>query len=337
MSVEILQEYFNIQPEKSFIEGDFVRYSLEENLFTLVPVTNIKEDLLVELYEMSEHLANQGDRHVSKFFPSKEQKFLITHEEEDFILLQNSYTRIPKKQRLGRKLAKFHQRGRSIQVSIQHISSIGQWKSYWEKRLDQLEKVWYQIVQENPNCEFEEMFIETFPYYMGMCENAIQYLVDTELDEEPLGMDAGTVCHERFHMDVWGKSMWIRNPFDWMFDHGSRDIAEWVRQQYFLNSKSFSPDVRQFLDDYQGISPLSNFSWRLMYARLLFPLHYFECVEQYFLTQSEKQIKQLEDRLRIYKRDSTEYEKFLGTFFQMMGVSTSKRNLPEIGWFRISI
>lgn len=336
MSVEILQQYYQVQPETSFLDGKYIRYLKEGNLYTLVPVTNMKEEILVELYLMSDHLARQGDRNVSTFCASKDQKFLITHHEEDYVLLLNSYTKVPKTRNIGRKLAKFHGRGRTIEVQIQHISSMGQWKIFWEKRLEQMEKVWYQVVQENPNNDFDHMFVETFPYYMGMCENAIQYLVDTELDEETLEMDAGTVCHDRFNNEIWGNRMWIRNPFDWVFDHASRDIAEWIRQQYFRKSKSFLPDVQNFLEEYQGIAPLSNFSWRLIFARLLFPLHYFECVEQYYLTNSENQHKQLEDRLHKYKRDSTEYESFLSAFYHLMGRDPGKWNIPEISWFNVT-
>ncbi|MBS4173943.1 spore coat putative kinase YutH [Bacillus sp. FJAT-49736] len=335
MSIEILREYFNITPDTSFLDGKYLRYVKEEKIYTLVPVTNMKEEVLVELYLMSDHLASQGDRNVSVFYAAKDQKFLVTHQEEDYVLLLNSYTKVPAKRSFGRKLAKFHQRGRSIQVEIQHTSSLGKWKVYWEKRLEQIEKVWYQVVQENPNNDFDHMFVETYPYYMGLCENAIQYIVDTELDEEPLDIDVGTVCHERFNNDIWGNRMWIRNPFDWVFDHASRDIAEWIRQQYFRKNKSFLPDVQNFLDEYQGVTSLSSFSWRLIYARLLFPLHYVECIEQYYLTNSEKQHKQLEERLHKHIRDSAEYESFLGNFFQLLGRNPVKWNIPEIGWFNV--
>lgn len=332
MSIEILKRFFNIDAKNSFLDGKFVRYMANESIYTLVPVTNVQEELLVELFEMSEHLISQGDRYVSKFISSKENKFLVTSNDVDYVLLQNHHSRLPRSLDYGRKLAKFHYRGRSIQTEIQIASRIGQWKSFWEKRLDQLEKVWYQMVQEHPNQDFEHLFIDSFPYYMGLSENAIQYLVDTELDDQPIQIDAGTVCHERFNKKSWGENQWIRNPFDWVFDHPSRDIAEWIREQYFRNKRTFLPDIQDFLRSYQTINPLSSFSWRLLYARLLFPLHYFECIEEYFITDSEQHQKVLEERLRIYMRDSSEYEKFLGDFFQMAEVSNGRNGIPKVDW-----
>ena len=68
---------------------------------------------------------------------------------------------------------------------MKKISRIGQWKNLWEKRIDQMEKVWKGMMQHEPVNEFDRMFFESFPYYMAIAENAIQYLVDTELDDDP--------------------------------------------------------------------------------------------------------------------------------------------------------
>ncbi|MEK5172959.1 spore coat putative kinase YutH [Heyndrickxia sp. FSL W8-0496] len=332
MSIDILKKFFNITPEKSFLEGNYVRYLHENTLYTLIPVTTIQEEQLVEWYEMSEHLFAQGDRYVSRFVSSKDSKFLITVNDEDFCLLKNKYHSLPRKINHGRKLAKFHHRGRSLRTELQNVSRIGQWKSFWEKRLDQMEKVWYQNVQNHPDHEFEYLFIDSFPYYMGLCENAIQYLVDTELDDTPQLIDAGTICHERFNKNTWGKNHWIRNPFDWVYDHATRDLAEWIRDQYFRNKRTFLPDLQQFLRSYQSISPLSLFSWRLLYARLLFPLHYFECIEEYFVTGSEHRKKSLEEKLKQTLRDTEDYERFLGDFFQIAEIPSRGQNLPRVEW-----
>ncbi|MFB7304904.1 spore coat putative kinase YutH [Heyndrickxia sporothermodurans] len=331
MSVDILKKFFNVQVENSFLDGKFIRYMANDSIYTLIPVTNVKEDVLVELYEMSEHIAGMGDKYTSRFVLSTENKYLITSNEEDYVLLQNKSSSLPRHINYGRKLAKFHFRGRSIQTNFEHVSRVGQWKSFWETRLDQMEKAWYQLVQEHPDQEFEHLFVDSFPYYMGVCENAIQYLVDTEIDDSPVQIDTGTVCHERFNKNSWGKNQWIRNPFDWVFDHPSRDIAEWIRDQYFRNKRTFLPDVQDFLRSYQSVTPLSPFSWRLLYARLLFPLHYFECIEEYFITNSEQHQKHLEERLRKYMRDSVEYEKFLSDFFQIAEVS-GRLNVPAVDW-----
>ncbi|GER68213.1 endospore coat-associated protein YutH [Weizmannia acidilactici] len=334
MAQAILKKYYGIDAEHSFFDGKLVRYEANGNLYTLVPVTGIPENVLVELYEMSHHLVTNGDRYASAFYPSKEQKFLVTDEEYDYVLLENRYKKAFGNMRTGRKLAKFHLRGRTIPANITETNRMGEWKKYWEQRLEQMEQAWYRTVEEHPDHPFEQMFVESFPYYMGLCENAIQYVVDTELDEQSAENDAGTICHERFSDGVWGRKYIIHHPFDWVFDHAARDIAEWIRWQYLQKQHTYRPDVRAFLRQYESLAPLSPFAWRLVYARLLFPLHYFECVEAYFLSRSEKEQKMHEEKLERILRGTGQYEAFLAEFYELAEVPARKYNIPRIAWLK---
>ncbi|MEI5907837.1 spore coat protein YutH [Bacillus spongiae] len=329
---EVLEYYFGINASKIMDHERYERYVKDGVVYSIVNVTNVEQEYLVELYQMSEHLKERGDRYVSSFIKANEGKFLITHEGKDFVVVQNQQLPPPREKKLGRKLAKFHQRGRLIPEKIVYSSRVGEWKSLWEKRLDQMEKACYEMVRREPNDHFERMLIDAFPYYMGLAENGIQYLVDTELDDEPLQDDAGTVCHERFLNSTWGTDQWIRFPFDWVFDHCSRDIADWIRGQYLSRNRTFGPDVQKFIQEYQTISRLSPFAFRLTYARLIFPLHFFECVEDYFITRSEQRMKLLEEKLERYLRFSSDYERFLGSFYEICQISSRAQSIPRIEW-----
>ena len=289
---------------------------------------------ITELEKIAEHLRNYGDQNAPIFLQSKEGQLITTWEQKKYCVLANRQIEEHRNIKLGRKLAKFHERGRMVPFQIERSSRTGQWKSLWEKRLEQMEKVWNGILFQTPEDEFERMFIDSFPYYLGLTENAIQYLVDTELDDEPLETDSGTVCHERFNNNTWGpyNHYLIKNPFDWVFDHRSRDLAEWTRERYFRNIQTYDVELRQFFAEYQSIAPLSSFSWRLLYSRLIFPLHYFDCIESYYITRSEQDKKVLEDSLRKILRQSSEYERFLAGFFQMSGAPIKRMNLPQLEW-----
>ena len=291
-----------------------------------------EETDISELEKIAEHLRNYGDQHVPLFLPTKDGNLITTWEKDQYCVLANRQTEQQQKLRLGRKLAKFHERGSRVPFQIERTSRIGKWKELWEKRLEQMEKVWNGLLFQTPEDEFERMFIESFPYYLGLTENAIQYLVDTEIDDEPNETDSGTVCHERFTKSSWGANYYIKNPFDWVFDHRSRDLAEWTRERYFRNIQTYDIELKQFFGDYQSISQLSSFSWRLLYARLLFPLHYFDCIENYYITRSEQDKKVLEEHLSKILRQSSEYERFLGGFFHMAGAPMKRLNLPQLEW-----
>ena len=308
--------------------------ALRGNGWLYFPATaeHYQEEDLIELGKIAEHLRNFGDRHVPVFVPSKEGKYLTTWENKNYCVLASQQAERRSTMKLGRKLAKFHERGRRIPFPIERSKRIGQWKELWVKRLEQMEKVWNGLLFQTPEDEFERMFVESFPYYLGLTENAIQFLVDTEIDDDPTEVDNGTVCHERFSKKSWGQEFLLKNPFDWVFDHRSRDLAEWTRERYFYNIQTYEPEVKRFFEEYQSIAPLSSFSWKLLYARIMFPLHYFECVEKYYLTRSEQNKKLLEEQLTKILRQSKENERFLGSFFYLVGAPVKKFNLSIPEW-----
>jgi spore coat protein YutH len=328
MSAEILEKYFDIKPERTIQDGKKIRYAVHDSLYTLIPVKHVGEQVLIELYEMSEHMAKYGDHKVSLFVASKDGKYLVTHQEMDYVLLYNHHYPPSRKINVGRSLALFHERGKNLNAEVVEMNQVGQWIKYWITRLEQMERVWSGMLREQTGEEFEKVFIETFPYYLGLCENAIQYVTDTDMDEQPLPFDMGTICHRQFYDELWDDE--IKDPFDWVFDHPSRDIAEWIRNCYFRNPRAFQPEISNFIQGYESITPLSPFAWRLVYARLLFPLHYFKCVEDYYLSNSQWTQKQLEERLTRYIRDSKDYELFLGHFYHIVDADTM--HLPAVDW-----
>ncbi|MBO0992052.1 spore coat putative kinase YutH [Bacillus sp. SD088] len=334
MSEDILRNYFNIHPENSIQIGDMVYYLVEGSVYSTIQVTQLGEDVLLELYEMSEHMAKIGDKKVSTFVAGNDQKYLVTLNEQDYVVLHNYYVNSSKRKNRGRQLARFHERGKQLQAPITHFNREGQWKEYWIQRLEQMEKVWSGLVRESSEERFNQLFVESFPYYLGICENAIQYVKDTELDEAFTQVDQRTICHQNFQESTWDSDqLAIRSPFDWVLDHRARDIAEWVRECYFLHQRSYKPLLTKFLQGYQSIAPLSRYSWRLIYARLLFPLHYFLCVENYFLSSSEASQKQLEEQLHRYIRNAHNYELFLKEFYHIANQQIG--DMPPIEWLNL--
>lgn len=334
MFTELLEKQFGIKAEETIRIGKYEACRKQGQLYLLVPAANMDEEELEELEKMAEHLVKSGDRNISTFLKTKDGKQFIDWKDSRYCVLLNRHAQNRKINRFGRKLAKFHYRGRSVSFQVTKTSRIGQWKQLWEKRLDQMEKVWNEMLFQQPDNEFERMFLESFPYYMGIAENSIQYLVDAELDDEPGMIDNGTICHVRLSSATWGDSYYMKNPFDWVFDHFSRDLAEWTRETYFRNIKTYQPELRQFLTEYQTVAHLSSFSWRLYYARLLFPLHYFETIEDYYVTESEQQKFMLQERLQKYLLQSDDHERFIGGFFEFAEVPVKKFKIPVLDWIK---
>lgn len=334
MLQRLLNQLYGIHIQEEFNHGPYSACQDQNNLYLLIPIGAMEEDNVTELERLTSHLKQYGDASVCQFLKSKDGKNIVEWEQSRYCVLAKASAETRPLKRLGRKLAKFHYRGRAVPFEIRNINRIGMWKTFWEQRLNQMENVWNGQIMQSPENDFERMFIESFPYYMGLTENALQYLSDTELDDQPALVDSGTVCHERFSAQTWGESLTMKNPFDWVFDHCARDLAEWTRERYFHNIKTYEPAVRQFYQDYATISTLSSFSWRLVYARLLFPLHYFECIEDYYITDSEQHRHVLEERLKKYLDQTGEHEGFLRDFFPLAEVPTRRYQIPEIEWLK---
>ncbi|WP_409295152.1 spore coat putative kinase YutH [Peribacillus sp. SCS-26] len=332
MFEEAIYDNYGIYMERQESLGRYSAFRFGNRLFSIIPLQEIKEDELKERQQMSQHLIESGDKYVSSFVMSKHETYISAAGEQIFLLLMNAALEEPRENKLGKKLARFHARGRTYPSEVKVCSRIGKWKEMWEGRIDGLETVWRDKLQAHPSNEFEKLFVESFPYYMSIGENAIQYLVDTEIDDSPGEADYGTVCHERFQKDTWTGRYLVKNPFDWVFDHGTRDIAEWVRQHHLDNPHTYQQGIRQFIADYQSSSRFSSFTARLLYARLIFPIHYYETIEDYFLTRDEGKQKELENSLKHMLQNTSLHEAFLQSFYDTAGIPEKYLKLPRLDW-----
>lgn len=332
MIQDVIFQNYGIVMERQETAGNYQRFFSGDILYTIVPLAEVNEEELMERLKMADFLQQQGDPYVSSFVLSREETFISENDGNFFILMSNHILEEPREIKMGSKLAKFHSRGRTLAAPIKVCNRIGKWKELWEMRLDQLEGAWREKLHTHPTNEFERMFVESFPYYLAIGENAIQYLVDCEIDEQPMNLDAGTVCHERFYNDTWLGEYLVKNPFDWVFDHHSRDVGEWMRQHYHRYPHTYQPSMVQFMREYENLTPYSGFSWRLLYARLLFPVHYLERIESYFSSGNQGDKKALKDDLEKILQQTHYYEEFLRYFYEMHQVPIGKLRIPKVDW-----
>ena len=330
MKKTIFEEY-GIKVQDMTKWGPYDSFRVHQTHFLIVPVSHIDEEELYELYQLGQFMIEKKEHYVANFILTKKSQLFFEKDESRFVITKCSSYPTGRFTQIGKELARFHQKARSYPYQVTKTLRIGQWKFLWEKRLDQLESFWQGRVHNQPLNQFEKLFAESFPYYLGIAENAIQYLVDTELDEEPQLIDSGTICHHRFNSTTWRSEMSVKLPTEWIFDHGSRDIAEYMRHLFFDEQEELKVNGFSFLDEYDRTTPLSAFSWRLIYSRLLFPIHYFECVENYYLTPEDDK-HYYEERMEDLLNRSRQYESFLASFSNMLSMKTRKIMLPTVEW-----
>ncbi|MFJ5964675.1 spore coat putative kinase YutH [Bacillus sp. NPDC093026] len=328
---ETIYYTFGIDVRQFIPYGSYQSFQTAKALFIIVPVSHLREEEVTELYHISQYLLNEGDPYVAVFELTKEGKPTFTHGKELYALLKAAPPVTSRSFQLAPELAAFHLRGRGFPYEVSETKRVGAWKELWAKRLDQLEGFWMQQMHQKPLEPFEKKFIESFPYYLGLTENAIQYLVDTELDDVPKECDSGTVCHQRFSRMTWPVGQPLRLPVDWVFDHPTRDIAEYLRETFVQHKEDLIEEGFSFLQQYEQVMPLSSFSKRLLYSRLLFPLHYFEIVEGYYMS-SESDKSYYEERLEYVLNDVSRYEYFLKVFQEMSAMRSGGSLIPAISW-----
>ncbi|WAA09952.1 spore coat putative kinase YutH [Fervidibacillus albus] len=331
MVFRVLQKQYGLNVEKAFSLSGYKGFQDGRNMYVLIPVSESQQGEIVERFYMVHHMHLMKERDVPFFQPTKNNHYIGHSEEKYFVLLKMNHSGIKTDDPVGVKLARFHLRGMSYPYPVQHLNRLGKWKDLWVIRQQEMENLWQRLLKQKPTSPFEHMFVESYSYYSGFIENAIQYFVDTSIDERPERYDRGTITHERFTYDTWFATIHWKNPFLWVFDHPSRDLAEWVRQLFF-NELQLRENVRTFFMNYQSVTPLSSFSWRLILSRLLFPVHFIECVELYYSTNSEAVKTMMEKRLERLLAKTGEYERFLFNLFELANHQLKSTEIPVLDW-----
>ncbi|CEE02535.1 spore coat protein YutH [Caldibacillus thermoamylovorans] len=331
--IQFLQQEFGIFPGQSFKIRQYDAYYDGHHIYILIKVYEQEQEELQVRYEMTNYLRQNGEKFVPAFFAATDGRFVKQLDENYYIVLKLEQWRNKPYQFPGRRLAYFHNHGKYFRSEKDVLNRLGKWKELWESRIDRLEKIWQQNVMNQPNNDFERLFIDSFPYYAGMTENAIQYFVDTTIDEQPTGFDVATVCHERFTMDTWTDPIILKDPFDWIVDHPVRDIAEWIRHVYFSQPQMVQKPIQKFIQDYETQTSLSPFAWRLLYSRLVLPIHYFQCIELYYARLADNFDNSMTGEIKKILNQSGDYERFLAHFYDMAGAPHRSLQLPKLDWF----
>ncbi len=324
MDGQVIFELYGINVEKQLSLNQFEAGDYQ---FQFVSANDQTEEEIYERMQLANHLHGRGEAGVFIPIQKRDGSFFTSHNGMNQVLLGLA-SRVSAAAVSGRDLAAFHYRGRGTNSS--QLKRMGEWKTMWEQRTDQMERFWQGKCYTTPQNDFEKLFVDNFPYYLGMMENAIQYLGDAGLANQEED-EIATICHERFGDACFQSG---KNPLAWVLDHPSRDLAEWVRDQYFSMPNTYHYSVKQFMQEYSRALPLSPYSFQLIYARLLFPVHFFEAVEGYYTVSSEDVKRRLEERLAVDVKNSQYYEQFLKEFFELAGIQGSNSTIRIPEWLR---
>lgn len=182
------------------------------------------------------------------------------------------------------------------------------WKVLWENKIDYYE---YQISQLGIKYK---LLKESLGYYIGLSENAINLLNFVNSKKVK-----GYVCHKRIkYKDSLDEFL---NPVNVVIDNRMRDIAEYVKAQFF-----YAEFRETWVFDYLEQANLSYDEGLIFLSRLLYPSYYFDLYDEVI------QGKLSEERVNTCIKKSVQYEHFLKKIYIFL-----KRmyNIPEVEWLNI--
>lgn len=317
---ELLSDYYQIQPEERVTIDQRKGYLADGIVYINMESDNL-EQILMEQTVLSYYLIENGFPYVAMPIQNMQEEWFTTYHNHRHLLYQvteRNFERLNP----GSNLALFHQIGSSYGFEPQTISSYGGWKKLWTEKVNVFEEVLEQRFKAQ---KLSPLLLDMFPFIIGMSENAIQYLRETEEGESRFTeMDQGSIAFRRFANQMSREVIW---PDDLCYDHPARDIAEFIRMS-FLNGNS-DETIREFLRDYESVRPISIFSWRLIYARLIFPIQLFDTIEQVLGADVGHEY---ENKLKEIIEKQTNYENRLKNFYDKFGNMEGREQLIEVDW-----
>ena len=314
---EMLRSQYAIQIEgKQFIE-EREGYQKERYHYFTIPATN-KEMILMEQATLAYFLRENGLYNVAYPIRNINGDWFTNYGNELWMVLVLD-DESPRQESPGKMLGDIHRIGSSFQYEPKAISSYGLWRKLWEEKLTFFEEELTRQAKEEGASNYLSEVMDILPYIVGISENAIQYLRESEKEQRILQTDQSTVAFARWNTSE-KKIVWTD---ELVYDHPTRDIAEYIRYA-FLQNKS-EAEINQFLNDYQNYQPLSVFAWRLIFARLFYPIHLYDFLEGAFQYPNSQALEQLLKHQEVYERR-------LARFYETVGVDVSDWQIPMISW-----
>lgn len=174
------------------------------------------------------------------------------------------------------------------------------WKNLWAQKID-----YYSMQLEEIGIKYPKLK-KSFPYYLGLSELAISLLNYVNIDSVNC-----SISHKRIENinDIY-------NPLNIIFDNHTRDVAEFVKINFFKSTIN-DIDVFSIFKQYY----FTNDEIILLLSRLIYPSYYFDLYEKIY------KFPEKESELESIIKKNFSYEIFLKKIYQHV---KNKYSIPQI-------
>lgn len=260
---------------------DGIYYIKNENItYKLIKIINYNE--LEEIYQLlkNNNLHNQYDEIIK----TNDNKLCISYKNEVYTLL--------KEKRNIRTI-----RYQNIQITNKTSIDRSNWKNLWIIKNENIRKLL------ETNDEYK-IINESFEYYYGLAENAIQYLEEDELVK--------TITSKRI------KDNMDNSPINIVIDTIERDIAEKIKYLFFYKNEK----IDSIINNIRKIE-IKKLNINRLYARLLYPTYYYDYLEKII----NKELP--ENSIKSIINKNIEYEILLKEIYKLIN---KEKKPKKIDW-----
>lgn len=320
----MLHNKYGIQIIGEHLQNEHVYFHDAHHHYVTMRTDN-KKDIYLEQAALAHYLIENGFYQTTQPIVNTSGDWFTEHQGERILVLRIIQFQREERPEHGKQLAHFHQLNKSYPYEPEHLSSYGAWRELWIDKLTVFEQQIEKMGTEN-NHPFYKQLRDILPYVVGISENAIQYVHETGLKAHFNESDQGTVTFQRYQKQLMEPTISLS---DLAYDHLTRDLAEYIRG-VFLERENDSLDiVKRFLSDYESVQTLSAFGWRLLYARLAYPIHFFDVIAKGF---NPENLDTAHQKLWILIKAQPIYEKKLKHLYDFIGSDYKIAELPKIQW-----
>ena len=162
------------------------------------------------------------------------------------------------------------------------------WPKLWEQKIDYLEN-W--MVAKSEKYKHLHSYIS---YFIGLSENALQYVKQANAELKIEKCDRLTVQHDRVR---YTNNLYdYYDPLNLVIDHGCRDICE-----YFKSKALDGKFEIQELDNYLKCYSFSKYWISAMYSRLLFPTFLYDQLEAKNMEINTTVLSKFDEQIENYE------------------------------------
>ena len=294
--------YYNLKPDKIINNNSYYYFYINNVMYHLITYYKNIDDA-ESIYKINNYMLSLG-LPVHKIIMNKDSKIITYIDNVPYILYQInlSYNKnitlkdiniISKSSYYNKNLARDN------------------WDTLWANRIDYLE---YHI---NQNGKKYPIIVESFSYFVGMCENAISYIRNTYDEEKKEYTDNYVISHDKL---IYNNNLYsLYDPLNIIIDHKARDLAEYIKLSFFNDNFNIYEELEEhFKNKYY-----SRYGIRLLFGRVLYPSFYLDMYDQ-IITNTLNEDKVLEIINRI-----NDYEDYLKNIFIFLNKIYI---IPEVEW-----